>query len=91
MINLELQKLIIEVVENQIKMNDPKCAKETYDELIALGHSDEDAKKLIGNAVLTDIFDILKNGKEFDEEKYRKNLKKLVKEFGGKKISWNQN
>lgn len=42
--NLRLKKNILEVVDNQLKANDPPCTKETYEKLMAAGYSKSEAK-----------------------------------------------
>ncbi len=70
---------ILEIVQNQIRDNDPPETKETLDRLIAEGISEEEATKLIACAVSTEIFHTLKHREIFTEERYVKNLKKLPK------------
>lgn len=78
--NLHLETLFLEVVENQIKNNDPPETRETFNRLVSQGISREDAKIYIGQAVCVEIWDILKNKKEFDEERFVRNLKRLPEE-----------
>ncbi len=78
MVNLRLQKTILEVVENQIRENDPPETKKTLDRLLKGGYSREDAMKLIGSVVLAEIYRILKNHEPFNEERYVKALKELA-------------
>lgn len=40
MANLKLKKLILEVVDNQLRENNPPVTKEAYDKLIGLGKLD---------------------------------------------------
>jgi len=39
-----LKKTILEVVENQIKDNNPPCTKEVYEKLLETGYSNSEAK-----------------------------------------------
>jgi transcriptional regulator of NAD metabolism len=77
MVNLRLKKAILEVVENQIRENNPQETKKTLDRLLKAGYSTDDAMKLIGRAVLGEIYKVLKNKEPFNEEKYVKALKEL--------------
>lgn len=43
--NLRLKKLILEVVDNQLRENNPPVTKESYDKLIDAGYSVSEAKK----------------------------------------------
>lgn len=75
--NPHMKAIILEVVENQMRDNDPPETRKTYDRLIREGHSDEDAKRLIGCVVASEIFDILKKKEEFNHERYVKALNNL--------------
>ena len=44
MANLRLKKLILEVVDNQLKDNNPPVTKESYDRLIDAGYSVSEEK-----------------------------------------------
>ncbi|MGN1112941.1 MAG: hypothetical protein ACI4RP_07030 [Acutalibacteraceae bacterium] len=72
--NPRLKKLIIEVVENQIRENNPPAANITFERLIAKGYSEQQAKEKIAAVALMHIYDILKEGKPFDGDQYVKDL-----------------
>ena len=78
-INTELRDHIFQVIENQIAANDPPETKITYDRLIAMGYSEFETKQLIGQCVTNEMFEIIKEQKPFNEERYIKNLKRLPK------------
>lgn len=80
MANLRLKKIILEIVDNQLKTNDPPCTKATYEKLLDSGYSKSEAKDKIGAVVLTEIYDILKAGKSYDEVRYQKSLEELVQQ-----------
>lgn len=65
------------MVENQIRGNNPPETRETFERLLRKGYSEEDAKKLIGTAVVSEIFNVLKEKAPYGEERYIKALKKL--------------
>ena len=77
MVNIHIQKAILDVVENKIRENNPPATKKTFDRLLKDGHSKDDAMKLIGSAVATEIYEVLKNKKPFDEKRYVKALMEL--------------
>ena len=77
MVNLLLQKTIFEVVENQNRENNPPETRKTLDRLLKAGYSKDDAMKLLGRAVLGEIYKVLKNKEPFDEERYVKALREL--------------
>jgi hypothetical protein len=45
MTNIHLKNTILELVDNQLKMNEPPCTKQTYERLIELGVQKEKQKK----------------------------------------------
>lgn len=78
MVNNKLKSAIIDIVENQLKANDPKCTRETLNGLIELEYSEKKAKEMIASVVVEEIYDVMKNQASFDEEKYSKKLSKLL-------------
>lgn len=80
MANLRLKRSILEVVDNQLKENDPPCTKDIYEKLVDAGYSKSEAKDRIGAVVLTEIYDILKKGQSFDEEKYEASLEEMLRQ-----------
>jgi len=72
-----LNKAVLDVVENQIRQLNPPATKETLDRLLREGHSQEEARRLIGCVVASEIFDILKNLEPYDEDRYVAALRKL--------------
>ena len=76
----ERKALILEVVDNQIRDDDPPEARQTLDRLMGEGISRDDAKIYIGQAVCVEIWDGLTNRNEFDLERYLRNLGNLPAE-----------
>jgi hypothetical protein len=72
-----LKTAIIEVVENQVEANDPPEIKETLDRLVSEGYSSQESKELIGNVVVVEVFEVLKEGKPFDLDRYVAALRRL--------------
>ncbi len=68
---------IIEIVDNQIKINNPTCTKETLERLVNTGLSEKESKELIGRVLIEEMYDILKNQVPFNEERYAKKLAML--------------
>ena len=64
--NPYLNAAILEVVNNQIRGNDPPETKQTFNRLMKEGHSKEEAKRLIGCVVSVEIFDVMKNEEKFN-------------------------
>jgi len=65
--NPHLQAAIMEVVENQLRNNDPPQTQQTLKE----------AKRLIACVVSAEIFDVLKKNEPFNLDRFVKGLNKL--------------
>jgi hypothetical protein len=76
-VNETLKAQMMQIIQNQIKANNPAEVRKTLERLKGLGYSGEDAKKLIGQCLVRELFDVLKHQKPFDEPRYVRNLKKL--------------
>jgi len=72
-----LKATILEVVDNQLRANDPPETRLTLERLIREGHSKQEAKELIGCVVTSEIFDIMKSKEEFNPARYRAALARL--------------
>jgi hypothetical protein len=72
-----LNKAVLDVVENQIRQLNPPTTKETFDRLIREGYDHDEARRLIGCVVASEIFDILKNMEPYDEDRYVAALRRL--------------
>ncbi|MGB5684812.1 MAG: hypothetical protein WBM35_03305, partial [Candidatus Electrothrix sp.] len=68
---------IIEVIDNQLAANDPPETRQTLDRLLSEGHSEEEAKKLIGCVVVAEIFNVLKKEELFNLERFVQALNNL--------------
>lgn len=77
--NPHLKAAILQVVDNQVKANDPPETKQTLDRLLSEGHCEEEAKRLIACIVSSEIFDILKKQEEFNLERFVSTLNALPK------------
>jgi len=75
--NPRLQKAIFDVIDKQIKEDDPPETRETFNRLVREGHSKTETRKLIGCAVVVEIYDIMKHQKPFDRERFVGNLGRL--------------
>lgn len=80
MVNLRLKKLILEVVDNQLRDNNPPAVKETFDKLIGIGCSAREAKEKIGAVVVEEIYDVMKENQPYDEKRYTDALKNMVQQ-----------
>jgi hypothetical protein len=78
--NPRLKAAFMEVVDNQIRDNNPPETRETLNRLISQGMSRGDAKMCIGQAVCVEVWDIMRNKKEFNRERFIRNLMSLPEE-----------
>jgi len=51
--------------------------RETFDRLVSEGFEEDEARRLIGCVVASEIFDILKHRQPYNQERYVKVLRKL--------------
>ena len=72
-----LKKLLLEVVENQLRNNDPPITRITFDRLISDGYTKVEAKERIAAAVIGQIYDMLRDGKSFNLEEYESELNSI--------------
>jgi hypothetical protein len=75
--NPHLQAAIMEVVDNQLRSNDPPQTQQTFKCLVEAGHAENEAKRLIACVVSAEIFDVLKKQEPFNLERFVKGLDKL--------------
>ena len=71
---------ILEIVNNQLRSNNPPQTKQTLERLMKEGYSKTDAKKLIGQCVVAEVTRVVMERKPFDEERFVKNLDRLPEE-----------
>lgn len=79
-VNEHLRNTIFEVIDNQINANDPPETALTLDRLVNEGYSDFQARQLIGQAVVIEVIDALKNKRPYNEQRYITNLRNLPNE-----------
>jgi len=72
-----LKATILEVVENQVRENDPPETRQTLKRLLAVGYTQQRAVELIGSAVVEEIWQVLQERKPFDRARYKTLLDKL--------------
>ena len=79
-----LRTTILEIVDSQIRNHDPPETLATYDRLIGQGHSDEEARRLIGCVIASEVVGILNESREYDHRRYMAALEALPR------LSWIQ-
>jgi hypothetical protein len=72
-----LRTVILEIVDNQIRNHDPPEALATYERLIGQGHSDEEARRLIGCVIASEMVGIVNERREYDRRRYLAALEAL--------------
>ena len=77
MSNPFLKQLIMEIVENQLQENDPPETSKTLKRLMAAGYSRQQAMEMIGAVAVEEIWEVMKNNRDFDEERYVARLAEL--------------
>jgi len=77
--NQRLKQAILEVTNNQIRDNDPPETKQALVRLQEQGYSEEEALKLIGYVVASEVFSVLKDNRTYSKEKYVAALNDLPK------------
>ena len=75
--NPQLKRVVLEVVENQIREKDHPETERTLNRLMDNGYSRERAVEMIASVVMMEIWDVLGDESNFDEKKFVKQLKKL--------------
>ncbi len=68
---------IMEVVENQIRDNDPPDTGQTLTRLTSEGHSPKEARRMIAVAVSVEIFRMMKHRETFNRKRFVWNLSQL--------------
>ena len=79
-INVKLREQIIEIINNQLRDNEPPETKIIYDSLQKQGYDDFQTRQMIGQCLAVELFDVIKFGKPYNNERYIKNLIALPKE-----------
>lgn len=77
--NLKARAVLLDVIENQIRDLTPPETKQTYDRLLAEGHSSDQAMRLLGCAFASELFVMMKQEQPYDQARYVANLHRLPK------------
>jgi hypothetical protein len=73
-----LKQQFLEIVENQIRDNNPPETAQTLERLKQdEGYDDSTARLLIAQCVSVELFEVMKYNKPFDEARYVGNLNRL--------------
>jgi hypothetical protein len=66
-----------QVVEDQLRANDPPEVAATLARLVAAGHTRDEAVALIGAALIIELNEIMRSEREYDAARYARNLANL--------------
>jgi hypothetical protein len=80
MTNPHLKGAILEVVENQLRENNPPETCQTFERLLAAGYSRQEAMEMIGSAVVGEIWAVLKENKPYDAVSFKSAFEKVLLE-----------
>ena len=75
--NPRLQKLVFEIIDNQLRDNNPPEVKATYDRLKDAGYTDKQIHKKIGGVFVEHLYYVMKDNVPMDTEQYVKDLRAL--------------
>ncbi len=73
----DILKGLLQAVDEQLRSPQTRYVKETYDRLLALGQSDEQAREEIADCLGEELDDMLQKNRSFDETLYKKSLDAL--------------
>lgn len=68
--NKRLRAAILEVINNQIRDNDPPETKKNLIRLQEQGFSEDEALKLIGYVIASEVFSVLKENRQYDKKQF---------------------
>src|SRR3546814_6145090 len=68
---------IFEILDNQLAQGSPPEVRETLDRLLAAGHPEEEARRLLGCVIASEVFAVLQEGRDFDRERSAQELHAL--------------
>ncbi|QTC41326.1 SEC-C domain-containing protein [Bacillus sp. V3] len=73
----------LEVVDNQIKQDDPKCTNKTLARLVDLGVEEQVSKEMIATVLTEEIYVVMKYQETFNEKRYCKKMALLPEYIEG--------
>jgi hypothetical protein len=75
--NPTLQATYLEIVDTQLRENDPPETRKTYERLKGLGYGDRDARILVASAIAAETYYIMRDGTPFNKERLLRYLDQL--------------
>lgn len=68
---------MFEVIEKQLRNNDPPETQKTLERLLGGGRSRQEAMRLIACVLATELFHVMKSESPYDHARYSANLERL--------------
>jgi hypothetical protein len=75
--NPQLRAAIMEVVDTQLSEGVPPETRQTFERLVAAGHSPAGARELIAYVVVFEIFAVMARGQVYDQARFVAALRRL--------------
>lgn len=75
--NAELRAAYLEVVENQLRDNDPPETRETYERLCTEGFTEKNAKILIASVIAFETYQMMSTNSPFNRDRFVRHLNML--------------
>ncbi|HEX9372940.1 MAG TPA: hypothetical protein VF897_18140 [Roseiflexaceae bacterium] len=75
--NPQLAAAILAIVDTQLRDGEPPEARQTFDRLVAAGHTPEGARQLLAHVVVREIFPVMARGERYDAARYVAALRRL--------------
>lgn len=72
-----VRAVLREVLETQIRTGEPPETRKTFDRLVASGIHKNEVWRLLSVVLMCELFDVMKNERPFDQERYVEMLKAL--------------
>jgi len=71
------REMMLGVVDEQMRIDDPKETRVTFRRLVGAGHTEEEAREMIAVAIVEELYDMLKAKETFNEGRYVSRLRAL--------------
>lgn len=75
-----LRAQLFEIIDNQLRDNDPPETKETVDRLLRDGYDAFLIRQMIAQCILVEVYDVINAGVPYNNERYVKHLQALPNE-----------
>ena len=75
--NPQLAAAVLEIVDTQLRDRTPPETRQTFDRLIAEGHTPEGARQLLAHVVVSEVFTVMARGERYDAARFVAALHRL--------------